>query len=205
MRRIPALLIFTICLFNVSFAQTTRTGSFIPGTTLYPISGDVTVSINGNTILVEFENNFSTVQGINLEVFLAHSNVLNYATDEKISTTPLDVGSSLGDPITGMHSFTVPTGINLFDYDNVLIQCTSAAVLWGYANLCESVLNISSIPLPSDSYTAESEIICNSMLDLNSDVSFETQNAIELNAAFEAPISTNFSALIGPNLGCIVE
>jgi len=205
MKKISLLLILSICLLNVTFAQITRTGSFIPGTTLYPISGDVTVYVNGNNLIIDFENNFSTVQGLNLEVYLSHSNVVNYATDLQITTTPLDLGSSLGDPITGFHTFTVPAGVNLFDYDNVNIQCTFAAVLWGYANLCENVLDISTPTLSSDSYLAESEIICNSILDINSDISFEAQNSILLNMGFEAPTSTNFDAILGTDLGCIVE
>jgi len=197
------LLIFTT--FNICFAQLNRTGSFIENSAVYPISGDVTVTYNAGIISVQFENNFSTVQGITLEVFLGKSNNLNTATDLKISTAPLDSGTPMSTPITGSRTFTASSGTNLYEFDNVLVYCTSANVLWGYVNLCENSLNLTTGPLPSDTYRGEQIILSSSLIDNNATVSFETKDTIVLNENFEVPNSSNFNAAVDATHGCLIE
>jgi len=198
-------LIFVFIAFNISFAQLDRTGTFIENSAVYPISGDVTVTYNAGTINVKFENNFSTIQGITLEVFLGKSSNLNRATDLLISTEPLDSGTPMSTPITGARTFTISSGTNLYDFDNVLVYCTSADVLWGYANLCENTLNLSTNPLPSDVYRGEQIISSSSKIGNNSTVSFETKDTIALNSNFEVPNSSNFNAIVDATYGCLIE
>lgn len=199
------IVLFIFCFLNSSFAQLNRTGTFVQNSAIYPISGDVTVTHSGGTISVEFENNFATVQGITLEVFLGKSSNLNRSTDLVISTEPLDSGTPMSTPISGSRSFAVPSGINLYDYDNVLVYCTSADVLWGYANLCENILNLSANPLPSDTYRGEQIISSSSNVDNNANVTFETKDTIVLNTNFEVPNSSNFNALLDTTFGCLIE
>lgn len=205
MKKLVVSSVFVLTILNMTFAQLTRTGSFVAGTALYPISGDVTVTSNAGTITVEFENNFSTIQGIRLEVFLGKSKNLNTGTDLKISTVPLDDGTAMSSPITGTRTFAVPAGTNLYEYDNVIVQCTVANVLWGHANLCESTLNLSTSPLPTDLYRGEQSILSSSVIDNAADVSFEAQNMIVLDSDFEVPSSSNFDAVVGSTRGCIIE
>lgn len=197
--------ILWITLLQISYAQITRSGSFTPGTTTYPMSGDVVVTLSGNTISVDFQSNFSTVQGITLEVFLSKTNNLNTSTDILISTAPLDSGTAMSTPITGMRSFTVPTGTNLYEYDNVIVQCTSANVRWGHANLCENTVNLAASPLPSDTYRGEQNIVSSSMVANSSLVAFEAETMITLSDNFEVPSTTDFQAVVGPTYGCTIQ
>ncbi len=205
MKKLSVSFILVFCLLNVAFAQLSRTGNFVANTAIYPISGDVTVTSNAGIISVQFENNFSTIQGIRLEVFLGKSKNLNTATDLKISTVPLDDGTAMSTPITGVRTFAVPLGTNLYEYDNVIVQCTVANVLWGHANLCESSLNLSTSPLPTDIYRGEQNILSSSMIDNAADVSFEAQNMILLDSNFEVPNTSDFSAVVGAAQGCVIE
>lgn len=198
-------LLFICCSIYSSIAQLNRTGSFIQNSAVYPISGDVTVIYNAGSIIVEFENNFSTIQGITLEVFLGKRNNLDTNTDLLISNEPLDSGTPMSTPITGSRTFTPPLGTNLYDFDNVLVYCTSANVLWGYANLCKNALNLTANQLPSDIYRSEQIISSSSILSNNGSVSFETKDTIVLNANFEVPDSNNFNAIVGSTSGCLIE
>ncbi len=127
---------------NVALGATTvinhceREGVFVandPGT--YPISGSAKIEfLTDGTKHVIFDNNFTTIQGLQLEVFLSETGVLNLATDVKISTQQLqddNGGTDINDPITGYNRFIVPASVALDDYDNILIQCTQANLPWG--------------------------------------------------------------------------
>lgn len=183
-----------------------RTGSFVandPG--VYPISGDVRVEYNAGSVTVFFENNFATVQGLALEVFLSRSKNLNTGTDTKISLMPLDQGTPTNTPIIGMRTFNVPTGVSLYEYDNVLIQCTTINELWGHANLCETNLNLSVSNLPSDTYHAQQNLTSSSSVAPSSDITFEASDCVQLVSGFYAPASTDFYANAASGLGCIIQ
>jgi len=101
---------------------------------------------------VQFQNDFSTVQGLQLEVFLTTTPRLGQGgTELQISTQPLqddNGGMDLGDAITGMKTYTLPASVNLDDFSYVIIQCTMADVLWGRAQFggasgadCSSLLS----------------------------------------------------------------
>lgn len=206
MKVFSSFLGFLLLLQINSFAQTSRAGSFValnPG--IYPISGDATISNSGGTLTVDFLSNFSTIQGITLEVFLGKTKNLNLATDVLISTMPLDFGSSMGTPINGPLSFNVPPGVNLYDYDNILIQCTSANVLWGHANLCTSNLVLMAGSLPSDVYRGELTVSSSSSIDALTNSTFQAENEVNLIQGFEAQLTSEFLAQPGPGLGCIIE
>lgn len=202
------ILIIMIIFFFItnSTAQLDRTGSFTANMpNVYPISGDVSVAVVNGALEVTFESNFSTIQGITLEVFLSHNAIFEPAVDLKISTIPLGPGIGFEDPITGSHTFSTPVGVPLYQFNNVLVQCTSANVLWGHANLCESMLNLSTGPLPSDYYTSEQEIICNVPVDQTSLVVFQTGDNVQLNDGFEVPFLSSFETRISATSGCIIE
>lgn len=187
-------------------AQVTRTASFIANDpAVYPCSGDVTLTLSGNTITVDFASNFQTVQGLTLEVFLTKTKNLNMATDVKISTTPLDFGTATNSPIIGPRTFTVPAGVDAFEFNNVIIECTSIMELWGHANLCEPSENFTAGPLPSDMYEAVQNITCSTNLLMNSVISMEAMDRIELLNGFDVSSNTDYLANVGPSLGCIIE
>lgn len=134
------LILFTFTIGNLTIAQCSRSGSFIAADpTQYAISGgaNITFMTNGSKV-VNFESNFSTVQGLNLQVFLSPTPSYNPSTALQISTQPLqddNGGMDTGDVISGVKSFTVPASVELGDYDNVLIVCTVINALWGHVAL----------------------------------------------------------------------
>lgn len=187
------------------FSQITRTGSFVandPG--VYPISGDIVITEDAGVLTVVFESNFQTVQGLALEVFLTDSKDLDVSTDVLISTAPLDQGTSPTTPITGMHMFTAPAGTSIFDFDNVIIQCTTINELWGHANFCDANLDVISNPIQTNRYVAES-IRSSSVLDAMANVQFEALDNIELNSGFTVPQHAEFQSNVGASYGCNVE
>jgi len=133
--RIASLICLVICLWNpVANSQDIRTGSFIANDpSVYSISGSVEyIKDTDNTLTVAFKNDFATVQGSRLEVFLSTDD--NFDNDDLlISQEPIGGGVGLGIAITGPQTFSVPSGVDFAQYDYVLVQCTSFNVLWGYA------------------------------------------------------------------------
>lgn len=129
-----------------------RWGTFVEGPqgATYPISGTARIEfLTDGTKQVIFDDNLDTVQGLQLEVFLSKTGTLNVSSDVKISSQPLqdnNGGMDLGDPITGYKIFEVPANIELEDYNNILIQCTSANILWGNVALSAN-LGTGCVPL----------------------------------------------------------
>lgn len=124
--------IFTIWIVSIQ-AQCVRSGAFVANDPArYPLSGDGSLVFNeGGNMKAKFDENFATVQGLALEVFLSKTGILDTDTDVKISTTPLGEGITTGGPITGEHIFDIPADIAIEDFDHLLIQCTSINELWG--------------------------------------------------------------------------
>lgn len=109
---------------------------------LYPVTGTALMQFETDgTKQVIFQEDFATVQGIELRVFLCTTERLNQGgTELEISTEPLqddNGGQDTGDPITGLKIFDVPENVALSDFDYVIIQCVQADVLWGRATLGE--------------------------------------------------------------------
>jgi hypothetical protein len=186
-------------------ATISRNGNFVANMpAVYPISGDASLASENGNLTVHFDDNFVTIQGITLEVFLAKENILNTATDVKVSTIPLGPGASFQDPITGAHAFSVPTGVDFYEFNYILIQCTSANILWGYVNICELDLALHQQPLSAEIYLAE-EITSTSELSINSDYRFEGYNGLSLDTGFEVPLTTEFVGLTGQPYGCVAN
>lgn len=147
--------LFLIAATQLSYAQCQRFGMLdaVDDPTNYPVSGTANITfLTDGTKEVQFQNDFSTVQGLQLEVFLTTTPRLGQGgTELQISTQPLqddNGGMDLGDPITGMKTYTLPASVNLDDFSYVLIHCTLADVLWGRAQFggasgadCSSLLS----------------------------------------------------------------
>lgn len=122
------------CIASIGNTQEIRTGSFIANDpTVYPISGSVEyIQAEDSSLTVEFKNDFATVQGSRLEVFL--STDASFDNDDlMISEGPIGNGVGFGLALTGPQDFTIPDGVEFSQYDYVLVQCTSFNVLWGHA------------------------------------------------------------------------
>jgi len=108
-------------------------------------------------------------------------------------------------PITGMMTFTAAPGTTIYDFDNVLVQCTSANALWGHANLCESNLDIPTVVNSDLNYRAEGYITSEALINPGLMIGYEASDFVELKDGFEVPITTDFEAIAGPTYGCVIE
>lgn len=117
--------------------QQIRTGNFIANnSSIYPLTGGVEfVKEEDGSQKVNFKNDFATVQGIKLEVFLSEDAKFDIPDDLKISDEPIGMNVAMGIAITGPRSFTVPSDVDINTYSYVIVECTSANILWGYAEL----------------------------------------------------------------------
>lgn len=133
-----ALFAFT----TISQAQCSREDQFeaIDDPAQYPVAGTASIEFQTDgSKQVVFADDFATVQGIELRVFLSSTPRLAQGGDElEVTTEPLqddNGGQDMNDPITGMKTFDVPASVNLSDFDFIIIQCVQADVLWGRADL----------------------------------------------------------------------
>ena len=149
-------LLFLTIIFMVSFqfinAQCTRGGTFDstgnPNTGTYPISGSANITVGSDGILrVNFENDFVSVQGFQLQVFLSTQQSLNMSSPSTFLRVDQD-GDLVCDPhssfershneeaMTGAITFSEDlTGVSLNDYQYIILQCVEFNVPWGFVNL----------------------------------------------------------------------
>lgn len=145
MKKITLALIAFIITASVAQAQCFRDGTFvaIDNPDDYPVAGTASLRFETDgTKQVIFADDFATVQGIELRVFLTTTERLDQGgTELEVSTEPLqddNGGQDMGDPITGMKIFDVPNNVNLGDFSYIIIQCVQADVLWGRIELSDN-------------------------------------------------------------------
>lgn len=95
----------------------------VVGTVGHPASGTVRVVFAGGETVVRYEN-FSTINGPNLHVYLAKD------LDAKEF---VDLGPIRG--TEGNINYTVPAGVSLEEYPYVMYWCVPFGVLFNYAKL----------------------------------------------------------------------
>ena len=89
------------------------------------------VEENGQTI-IRFADNFKTVNGPDLKVFLSPQTV----EGAKGSTATQDaVLLGFIKSETGTQDYIVPAGVSLANFNSVLIHCEAFSVLWGGGNI----------------------------------------------------------------------
>ena len=142
MKKTTLALIAFLLITAISQAQCFREGTLaaVDDPVDYPVEGTAFLQFETDgTKQVIFADDFATVQGIELRVFLTTTERLNQGGDElEVTTEPLqddNGGQDMNDPITGMKVFDVPDTVNLSDYSYIIIQCVQADVLWGRATL----------------------------------------------------------------------
>ncbi|MFT5892718.1 MAG: hypothetical protein ACI9Y7_002830 [Dokdonia sp.] len=142
MKKITIALIALIGISSITHAQCSREGAFaaIDDPAQYPVAGTGSILFETDgTKQVVFADDFVTVQGIELRVFLTTTERLDQGgTELEVTTEPLqddNGGQDMNDPITGMKVFDVPDSVNLGDFSYIIIQCVQADVLWGRVEL----------------------------------------------------------------------
>ncbi|WP_299678249.1 T9SS type A sorting domain-containing protein [uncultured Dokdonia sp.] len=142
MKKITIILIAFLGITTITQAQCFREGTLaaVDDPVDYPVEGTAFLRFETDgTKQVIFADDFATVQGIELRVFLTTTERLNQGgTELQVTTEPLqddNGGQDMNDPITGMKTFDVPDSVNLSDFSYIIIQCVQADVLWGRATL----------------------------------------------------------------------
>ncbi|MDX2301726.1 MAG: DM13 domain-containing protein [Microscillaceae bacterium] len=109
---------------DITAAAASRTGSFV-SMNGYRVSGNATIRTEGNNLVLEFANNFSTSSGPGLYVYL--SNQANNANGG-IEIARLQ-------KVSGSQTYTLPASVQLDQYNYVLIFCRPFRVVFGSALL----------------------------------------------------------------------
>lgn len=125
------------------FSQTcTRTGSFQE--TDVSIVGTAQLVQNGNVLTIEIGSDFQSDSGPDLDVYLSNE------SNPTASGMRLEALLSL----SGAQSYVVPNGINISDYNYIVIHCTQYSHLYGYA-LLGTATGDCSIALGEEEYALE--------------------------------------------------
>lgn len=142
MKKTTIVLIAFILISTITQAQCFREGALaaVDDPQDYPVEGTAFLQFETDgSKQVIFADDFATVQGIELRVFLSTTERLDQGgTELEVTTEPLqddNGGQDMNDPITGMKTFDVPDSVNLGDFTYIIIQCVQADVLWGRATL----------------------------------------------------------------------
>lgn len=183
MKKITITLIALILISSITQAQCFREGALaaVDDPVDYPVEGTAFLRFETDgTKQVIFADDFATVQGIELRVFLTTTERLNQGgTELEVTTEPLqddNGGQDMNDPITGMKTFDVPDSVNLSDFSYIIIQCVQADVLWGRATLGDNQGADCATLAIEDRLFDSMEITPNPMKDQFSIAGLTTQN-----------------------------
>ena len=145
MKKIALTLVLLLTSLSFIQAQCVREGALeaIDDPDQYPVTGTAQIEfLLDGTKQVVFQDDFETVQGIELRVFLTTTPRLDQGgVEQEVTTEPLqddNGGQDTGDIISGFKSFDMPDDIELADFQYVIIQCVQADVLWGRTLLGEA-------------------------------------------------------------------
>jgi len=98
----------------------------------YKIRGEWSVEQRGDTQVIKFNNKFKTKKGPDLKVFLSPQSI-----NDVTGATATD-GALLVSALTnnkGEQEYVLPKGVDVNDYQSLLIHCEAFSVLWGGGEL----------------------------------------------------------------------
>ncbi len=189
-------------------AQCIISGSFIansPNTNTYPIQGNanITVESDGSVSSVNFEAGFASVQGFKLAVYLSETQTID--TDPSSNPNPttfirVDQDGDLLDDLhnsaasghdghlmTGAKTFTQNlSGVNVNDYQYVILQCIQFHVPWGYAQLVNESPDCSTLSTNENIFSENISLFPNPASE-----QFEVRNELQ------TPVSINVYDVLG--------
>jgi len=97
--------------------------------------------------VIRFNNDFKTKKGPDLKLFLSKKPIAEL-TKRPTFIAPKSLG--LIDGIKGRQEYIVPDGVNLDDFESILIHCEKYNILWGGFDIPEK--GAVSTVVPKDSY-----------------------------------------------------
>ncbi len=98
----------------------------------YKVAGEWQIAQDGDDRFLVLSADFKTKKGPDLKIFLSPQS-LDQVTGE--TATDGAVLLALLDQPKGEQRFEIPSGIDLSDYQSILIHCEKYSVLWGGASL----------------------------------------------------------------------
>ena len=94
----------------------------------FKIKGSWTITQVDGQQVIRFNDDFSTKKGPDLKLFLSKKSVDNLSKNPTFEA-PLSLG--LIDSNKGQQEYVLPEGVNLDDYESILIHCEQYNKLWG--------------------------------------------------------------------------
>lgn len=98
----------------------------------YSVNGGWEVVTENDQTIIRFDSSFKTKGGPDLKLFLSKQSIEEVtgktATRDAVLVAPLQSNS-------GAQEYALPAGINIDDYQSVLIHCEAFSVLWGGGQL----------------------------------------------------------------------
>ncbi len=96
----------------------------------YSVDGGWTITTSGDKTLITLDDTFKTKGGPDLKIFLSKQSIGEVtgktATKDSVLVSALKSNK-------GTQTYELPEGINLDDYQSLLIHCEQYSVLWGGA------------------------------------------------------------------------
>ncbi len=115
-----------------------RTGSFIDGVSPYKASGMATLEEVNGELIVSFSSDFQMTSGPGIYVFLGRSNTgtFNFTPGgNEIDNLSAQLTQNRITNFDGARQYTVPAGIDINDYDHVVLYCITVGGVFGSAEL----------------------------------------------------------------------
>lgn len=96
------------------------------------LKGAWSVEQRGDQTVIVFADDFRAARGPDLKVFLSPKTV-----SDVTGKTAVDGSVLLGEltATKGTQEYVVPAGVNLSDFESVLVHCEAYSVLWGGGDL----------------------------------------------------------------------
>ncbi|GLQ20724.1 DM13 domain-containing protein [Algimonas porphyrae] len=98
----------------------------------FSLKGSVTIEQRGDRTVIVFSDDFRTKNGPDLKVFLSQNTVTD-ATGRNATQSAVRLGVLTSNK--GGQEYVLPAGINLADYNSVLVHCEAYSKLWGGADI----------------------------------------------------------------------
>lgn len=126
MKKIILISCIAVCSqFTIAQTCTRIVQQFVAGPTGYAISGTATLIDSAGKLSIEFSSDFSTTAGPDLYVYLAQKN----ESPTTSGNATVEVDSLVSN--AGAQKIVVPSGVNINDYEYILIHCKQYNHFWG--------------------------------------------------------------------------
>ena len=98
----------------------------------YALKGGITVEQRGSQTVIVFSDDFRTKNGPDLKVFLSRNDVAS-STGTNATSNAIRLGELKDN--RGGQEYVLPEGVNIADFNSVLVHCEAFSKLWGGADI----------------------------------------------------------------------